>query len=243
MENLAAKEPGYIKMKSLNSRKILVLALLSLALGFSLTLTACGFSNNNAAQENINRAPASSSNILFEDDFSNTSSGWHQMNITEGIADYEDGYYKIIVHAKNTDFWAYPGLNFEDTIIEVDAATVAGPLDNNLGVICRHQDIKNFYFFIISSDGYYGSGKVIENEQTLIAANKMQPSEAITQGYSTNHIKAVCDGPHMSLNVNGVQLTAVEDSALTSGDVGLLAGTFSESNTSIHFDNFVVKKP
>jgi hypothetical protein len=34
-----------------------------------------------------------------------------------------------------------------------------------------------------------------------------------------------------------------EDSTLTSGDVGLMAGTFSNPGTDILFDNFVVRQP
>jgi hypothetical protein len=35
----------------------------------------------------------------------------------------------------------------------------------------------------------------------------------------------------------------VSDSDFASGDVGLLAGTYDEVGTDIHFDNFVVRKP
>jgi len=243
MEDMASKGHGCCKMKSRKPINTLTFQILCLALGFSAILSGCNSATSINMKEDTSDGPASSTSILFEDNFSDPSSGWHQLDITEGIADYEDGHYKIVVHAKNADFWAYPGLNIEDTMIEVDATTVDGPLDNNFGVICRHQDVKNFYFFIISSDGYYAIGKVFGNNQTLISADKMQLSDAISQGYTTNHIKAVCDGSQLSLIVNGTQLISVEDAELTSGDVGLLAGTFAESKTNIHFDNFVVKKP
>jgi hypothetical protein len=242
LENMANKGLGYHKMKLMTPKKLLII-IFSFVAGVSGVISGCDSTQITNLQDDKNITPASSTNILFEDHFSDPSSGWHQLDILEGIADYENGHYEIIVHAKNADFWAYPGLYFEDTIIEVDATTVDGPLDNNFGIICRHQDVKNFYFFIISSDGYYAIGKVINNIQTLISADKMQESDAISQGYSTNHIKAVCDGPRLSLFVNDNQLVSVQDSSLTSGDVGLLAGTFAESETSIHFDNFIVEKP
>jgi hypothetical protein len=134
-------------------------------------------------------------------------------------------------------------LNFTDVVIEVDATKVAGPDDNDLGVICRYQDIENFYFMIVSSDGYYGVGKVVGGLQELIGEEQMLPHDSIKQGNVTNRIKADCVGSHLVLHVNGTKLLDVEDTTFSSGDVGLMAGTFGESGTDIHFDNFVVKNP
>jgi len=182
-------------------------------------------------------------NVLFQDDFSDSSSGWDQVEVTEGITDYENGYYRIFVNTEETDIWANPGLHFTDVVVEVDATKVAGPDDNDFGIICRYQDIENFYFFIISSDGYYGVGKVVDGEQELIDTDQMYPDDAIKQGNTTNHIKADCVSSHLVLHANGTKITDVEDTTFSSGDIGLIAGTFAEAGADIHFDNFVVKKP
>jgi hypothetical protein len=181
--------------------------------------------------------------VLFQDDFSDDSSGWDRVNLDEGVTDYADGVYRIWVNTTSTDVWANPGLNFTDTVVVVDATKVGGPDDNDFGVICRYQDESNFYFFIISSDGYYGLGKVVDGEQILIGEEELMPSEAIDLGNVTNSIQADCIGTTLALYANGTQLISVDDSSFTSGDVGLLAGTFSESGTDIHFDNFVVRQP
>ena len=181
--------------------------------------------------------------VLFQDDFSDTSSGWDRVNVGDGITDYADGVYRIWVNTTSTDVWANPGLDFTDTVVEVEATKVGGPDDNDFGVICRYQDESNFYFFIISSDGYYGLGKVVDGEQMLIDEEELMPSDAIQLGNVTNTIQADCVGSTLTLYANGTQLTSVEDGTFTSGDVGLLAGTFDESGTDIHFDNFVVRQP
>jgi len=183
------------------------------------------------------------SGVLFQDDFSDPSSGWDQVNVDEGITDYADGVYRIFVNTETTDVWANPGLNFSDTVIEVDAAKVGGPDDNDFGVICRYQDTGNFYFFIISSDGFYGVGKVLNGEQSLLGADKLQPSDDIHLGDTTNNIRVDCVGNTLTLFVNGTQLISVQDDTFASGDVGLLAGTYDEIGTDIHFDNFVVRAP
>ncbi len=182
--------------------------------------------------------------VLFQDDFSNPESGWDRVNAKDGITDYTDtGAYRIFVNVDNTDVWANPGLNFTDVRIEVDATKVGGPDDNDFGVICRYQGLDNFYFFIISSDGYYAIGKVQEGEQTLLSGENMEYSDAILQGMATNHLRADCVGPHLVLFVNGNKLAEARDDAFADGDVGLIAGTFDTKGTDILFDNFTVFQP
>jgi len=181
--------------------------------------------------------------VLFQDDFADSSSGWDSYSDSDGATDYVNGVYRIYINDTSTDYWANPGLDFTDTVIEVDATKVGGPDDNDLGLICRYQDVGNFYFFIISSDGYYAIGKVVDGSQELLGVDNMEYSDTIKQGNTTNHISADCVGSHLVLHVNGQKLGDVTDTAYTSGDVGLMAGTFDEPGTDIHFDNFVVKKP
>jgi hypothetical protein len=214
----------------MNKKLYLVLMISALM----LSILACGFGAEPEA------LPAG---VLFQDDFSDTSSGWDRVNVEEGVTDYAEGVYRIYVNTDSTDVWANPGLNFTDTIIEVKAEKVGGPDDNDFGVICRYEDTNNFYFFILSSDGYYGVGRVLDGVQELLGEEELMPSEAINIGNETNDVKADCVGSTLTLYANGTQLTSVQDSSFTSGDVGLLAGTFDTPGTDIHFDDFVVRQP
>lgn len=182
------------------------------------------------------------SNVLFQDDFSDPSSGWDRVTEDTMSTDYADGVYRIYVNEANVDVWANPGLDFTDVRIEVDATKISGPDDNDFGVTCRVQD-GNFYFFIISSDGYYGIGKFKDQQQELIGMDAMQPSEVIRQGGTTNHIRADCTGDTLTLYANGERLAEAHDAEFTSGDVGLIAGAFGTPGTEIHFDNFTVLNP
>ncbi len=186
---------------------------------------------------------SSGSQVLFRDDFSDSGSGWDSVRTDEGVTDYENGAYRIFVNTDNMDVWANPGLSFTDVHIEVDATKAGGPDDNDFGIICRYKDVDNFYFFIISSDGYFGIGKTVDGEQQLLDADSMDTSDAIRQGSATNHIAVDCVGSTLSLSVNGAHLQTVEDADFSSGDVGLLAGTYDEPGTDILFDNFVVTAP
>jgi len=205
-----------------------------------LVTLACSITGgNNTASSESDLPP----DILFIDDFSDESSGWDRINEDEGVTDYSDGVYRIAVNTDNTDIWANPGLSFTDTVIEVDAKKVGGPDDNDFGIICRYQDLSNFYFFIISSDGFYGIAKVIDGEQILIGLENMEYSDTINQGNSSNKLRADCIGKNLVLHINGQKLLEVNDSQYSTGDVGLIAGTFNVAGTDIHFDNFIVRKP
>ena len=136
----------------------------------SIAVLACSLGNQ--AEEVAN-------DVIFQDDFSDTSSGWDRVDLPEGITDYTDGVYRIFVNTDNTDYWANPGLSFTDAIIEVEATKVGGPDDNDFGLICRHQNTENFYIFLISSDGFFGILRVINGEQELLSMDEMEFSEAI----------------------------------------------------------------
>jgi len=148
------------------------------------------------------------------------------------------------VNDTNYDIWANPSKSFPgDVRVEVDATKAGGSDDNDFGLICRYQDTNNFYFLLISSDGYAAIGKYESGSQQLISSDKMVKVEGITPGAATNHIRADCVGSELKLYVNGNLVVTATDSSFTSGDVGLMAGTFSEPGTDILFDNFYVYKP
>jgi hypothetical protein len=184
-----------------------------------------------------------SGETLFEDDFSNLTSGWDRITDTDGLTDYVDGKYKITVNIADTDVWANPGKKFDNVVIKVTAAKVSGTDDNDYGVICRYVDSNNFYFFVISSDGYYGIGKVKDGKHQLVNREEMLPSEAIRRGEGNNTLQAVCDGSTLSFYVNGELLDTQTDAEFMTGDVGLIAGTFGEAGVEVTFDDFRVKTP
>lgn len=184
-----------------------------------------------------------SGGILFKDDFSDPGSGWMQGEDEFGKTEYLNGGFRIFVNSDVTGKVSIPRLLFTDTVIEVDASKIAGPDDNDFGVICRYQDENNFYFFEISSDGYYSIGKFKDNRLILIGMEQMQTSDHIRQGETTNRIRAACIGSSLSLSVNGHHLAEVEDADFPRGDVGLIAGTFETPGADLLFDNFKVIKP
>jgi hypothetical protein len=207
----------------------------------SLCLLSCRLINSTTQPEaSQTQLPGE---IVFQDDFSDPESGWVRASTPKGEADYSDGAYRILVNTTDLDIWSHPGQTINDLRIEVDAFKVGGDRNNRFGLICRMADTESFYTFIISSDGYYGIGKVKGSQYTLIGMDALQPSEAIELGSALNHIQAECIGNSLSLTVNGELLAQVQDSEFSAGDVGLIAGTYSIPGTDIRFDNFIVTQP
>lgn len=156
--------------------------------------------------------------------------------------DYYSGGYRMLVNALQTNFWATPRRNFSDVRVEVDTGKLAGPDENRIGVLCRY-DGKDYYFFIITSDGYYGMGLFQNGQATLLGQSEMLPSASINKGLAINHLRADCTGNAFTFYVNGTQIAQVQDSTLASGDIGIIAGTFGAPGVDIIFDNFVVLQP
>jgi hypothetical protein len=184
------------------------------------------------------------SNVLFQDDFSKTNSGWPSRDGSDHMG-YKDGAYQIYLDSSMTDLVANPGQSFPaDVIIETDV-TNAGSTDNNdFGVVCRLQDLNNFYFFEAASDGYAVIGMFKDNEMKYLSADSMAAVDGINAGSTLNHLRAECVGSSLKLYVNGKLVAETTDTTFTSGgDAGLIAGSFDVGGVDLRFDNFVVTKP
>jgi hypothetical protein len=148
----------------------------------------------------------------------------------------------MLVNSLQTNFWATPRLDLSDTRIEVDTGKLAGPDENRIGLVCRFNG-SEYYFFLISSDGFYGIGIYTAGKGILLGQSEMQASSNIKTGLAVNHLRADCTGNTLTFYVNGFQVAQAQDSTLTKGDVGLLAGTFGTPGVDVVFDNFVVLQP
>ena len=181
--------------------------------------------------------------VVFQDDFSRDVSGWDRYYDATYSSDYFEGGYRIHVLEPNTDAWAIPHLELDDVQIEVDVLKLGGPDDNVYGVLCRYRDSRNFYFFLISSDGYSGIGIYKDGRRRLLTDESLLPSDAVNRGEALNHIRADCDGHQLRLYVNGILVAETLASEWTDGDVGLIAGTYGQPGTEVLFDNFSVLEP
>ncbi len=187
-----------------------------------------------------------SGGVLFQDDFTDPASGWSRAAnpaSRTGVMDYDHGTFRILVTAPDYDLWSVPGQEFGDVRVEAGATRLGGPDENRFGLICRYQDAGDFYFFIVSSDGYYAIGKVRQGKRTLLGQPMMAYSSAVVPGAGPNRLRFDCIGPGLSGSVNGRLVAITQDGDFSHGDVGLLAGSFATPGVDVAFDHFIVIKP
>lgn len=181
--------------------------------------------------------------FIFQDDFSDTGSGWEVGDYDTGSVGYKNGVYSVVSSDQEWVMWGVANQSFDNVAIEVDATQIsAGPTnDNAYGIVCREQGDGGGYYLRISGDGYYSIVKTVGEEFEALV--EWTESDAIHQGNATNRIRAICDGSTLALFVNGQRLAMVEDSTFTRGDIALTTTTYEVEASEVHFDNLIVRKP
>ena len=200
----------------------------------SLTLAACGRSEGLDTPTPTSSGPR----ILFEDDFSDDTSGWLEAADAQSSQGYRNGQFFFEVQAPDLIVWDNAGGNFQDFAMEVEARQVSGAAENSFGALFRYIDGDNFYRFDLTGDGHYAVLKSEHSEWNTLA--DWQAAVDIKPLGEVNLVKIVCRGPRTTFYVNGQELIAVEDDSFERGDVGLFASTFSEPNVEVEFDDLEI---
>ena len=178
----------------------------------------------------------------FGDDFSDPASGWGAASHETYVRGYQQGRYLFQIDVPQWFVWATGGRTFQD--VEVEAVNrTAGQSDNHYGLICRYTD-PQFYYFAISSDGYYAVFRSDDDGELIpLTGSAMLRSSAIHIDGADNHLHAVCSGTDLSFYVNGDQVARIEDETLEKGDVGMAVGTVDSGGATVWFDDLEVVKP
>src|SRR5574341_1179459 len=169
-------------MKSFIPSTLLRASLLPSAFILLILLSAC------ASPISIPTAPpAKSGDILYQEEFEDNTTGWDRVSNDHGIMDYDRGSYRILIQQPDFNLWSTPEKNFGDVRVEADVTKLNGPDENRAGLMCRYQN-GDYYFFIISSDGFYAVGKFIGGNTLLLGQTEMQSSEFIKSN-GMNHLR------------------------------------------------------
>ncbi len=188
-------------------------------------------------------SPTPTRKVIAEDDFSDPNSGWEHYRQADGVLDYEQGGYRMMIQATDNLFWVNAGVDLADVRLEADVQKLAGPERDRFGLLCRLNTQYNYYVFLISSQGEYGIGIVENLNLRLLGEGNLGVSEAIRPGLEINHLAVTCLGNTLTLEVNGQPVISVEDDTISAGDVGLVVGSYDQPGVDVLFDNFVLMEP
>jgi hypothetical protein len=186
--------------------------------------------------------PTENLKLLFSDDFSKQVGWFTEQGEDYGFEFIADGY-RIYVDRANANFWSTRDKTYTDTVLEVEAARMAGPADGYFGLLCRQIDSKNYYALVIGSNGFYGIGKMTDGD--FIFLQEGQDTKAVINPGATvfNKIRADCIGDTLRLYANGEKLMELQDSDFQEGVTGLLVGTRKQPGLDVLFDNFATYQP
>ncbi len=183
--------------------------------------------------------PTESLKLLFEDDFADEI-GWFTDETDDYTIAFAEGGYKMSVAVTYANIWSVRNTTYMDVILEVDAARQAGPEDGYYGLVCRQVDQDNYYGLVISSNGFYGIGKMEAGTFGFIKEGVDASGNLKLGANQANRIRAECSGGLLRLSANGKLLAEVEDDDFTEGTVGLMIGVRKQGGLEVLFDNFAV---
>jgi serine/threonine-protein kinase len=181
---------------------------------------------------------------LFQDDFSSPTSGWEVGEYEMGSVGYKDGVYSVVALGDSATMWGVANVSFEDVVIEVAAVPVSAPANNNndYGIICRNQPGGlDGYYLLVSGDGGYAILKAEGGEFGALV--DWTASASVNKGSTRNYLRAICEGEHLALYVNGELLAEADDATFSRGDIAFTATSYEDEPTEVHFDNMVVHSP
>ncbi|MBN2047612.1 MAG: hypothetical protein JW750_07220 [Anaerolineaceae bacterium] len=194
----------------------------------------------------VEKTPPPSGSVLFEDDFADQESEWPTTLQPDGsMIGYQAGGLRFVINSPQQDYYSVRNKDYQNVILEVNAMKLNGPDDNLFGLICRWQDRDNYYAGLVSSDGYYAIGRVIDGDYQTISDEMLElADDVILKDIAVNHIKFSCVDQMFALEVNDEVLSITQDdSALRDGKIGLIAGSNQEAAVDILFDLFRATQP
>jgi hypothetical protein len=179
--------------------------------------------------------------VTFSDDFDLGNSGWYLENTKYVKFGFSNGGYTITnqsEYAWKVSARVNPNMQVWDTRVEVTGSRMKGSLDGFYGVVCNFADLSHYYFLAVSSNGWYGIGKMYFSVPYILTEGVN--TSVVHTGNASNQILGECTDTTLTLTVNGDLLAVVQDFDLSAGGVGVMVGTRLLPGYQALFDNFKV---
>ncbi|RPI91262.1 MAG: hypothetical protein EHM40_00320 [Chloroflexi bacterium] len=141
----------------------------------------------------------------------------------------------------------YGAYEYEDVVLEVHAEN-RGKNNNSVSLICRYDPEVGWYEFNITNSGLYDISfvKILSNGRVQYNRVANGGSTHIKAGLDVNEYYAKCEGNELTLKINGMDVTSIQDkkyAELSKGQVGISVSSFNVLPIRIDMDWFKVSEP
>lgn len=126
-----------------------------------------------------------------------------------------------------------------DVEIETAVFLYTGVGRGTAGVVCRHQDNKNFYAFMVSGGHGFVILKVASGQSETLANGRF---DGAMPNIADVQLHAVCDGSNLSFSIDGNEVAKTSDSTFSNGRSALIVLGERTAGTSAVFDRFVLSE-
>lgn len=173
----------------------------------------------------------------YEDDFSDSQSGWPIYEDNDFLLDYLNGEYQILSKTRNQIVAASPGFQADNFIANVSVHN-AGSTYGTYGIMFNiAEDWSHFHSFVIDPEGYFGIWRYSNSQGwQLLYVNK---SPYINTGKATNKLTIRREGALIEVYANDQLIASLSDGSFVGKHyLGLVITSYDQGNLDIHFDDF-----
>lgn len=181
--------------------------------------------------------------IIYQDDFSDNTSGWEEVSNVYELKGYSTSGYMISINQPDSRTISTTGLSFSNTLTDVNVQKITGSRTSQFGLVCRFQDKYNYYSFIISSDGYAAIVRYVDGQGKLLGSEQMIRAEGINLDDGSNSVSAACVDHNLRLVVNNDTIVRAKDDTFKNGDIGFFVETFEVGSSTVVFSDLIIVKP
>ena len=183
--------------------------------------------------------------VLYQDDFTNPSSGWSEKKFDNYFIGYhEPEYYHVEITSPNykTTVFEPEKKSFGDATIELQVFAVskktAATGDFRYGLAFRRSG-DQYYAFTISprTKKWY----VLKSSPNELAVLAQGTEDSIHDLDNADNLGVDAQGPNFFFHINDKLVGQVSDADYANGEVGFYVETFDATNIHIHFDKLTIR--
>ena len=178
--------------------------------------------------------------LIFHDDFSQDQ-GWIPLHSNLGGSSLYNGRFSLSVRQANAFFTAMsPVKEFTDGYLEVVVQAVLCMDDDEFGLMFRVDPSGGHYRFTLTCQGEARVTRVSEGSETAVIPKTI--TNALIPGLLVdNRLGVIAEGDRFRFFINGEQVFTARDLGLRWGGLGLIVRSRRGGQTTVSFDNFIVR--